>query len=538
VAGLAAAFGSGAMTNAMAELASSEAILITGSNPSVNHPIVDLYIREAVRDHEAKLVVVDPRRIELTKIAHLWLRPRPGTDVAWINGLMHVIREEGLWDRTYVDERTEGFEALAPIIDRYTPQLVEQITGIPADDLKRAARYYATAQAAAIVYAMGITQHTSGTNNVKCLANLAMLCGNVGIRGGGVNPLRGQNNVQGACDMGALPNCLPGYQGLSDQNVITRFETAWQTALDPRPGLAATEVWPAIFKGKVKGLYVMGENPVVSDPNTNEITSALAKLEFLVVQDIFMTETAKLADVVLPAASFAEKDGTFTNTERRVQRVRKAIDPPGRAWADWRIIAALSRRMGYPMSYNRPEAVMDEIASLTPIYGGIRYDRLNEDGLQWPCPTADHPGTPYLHKGTFTRGLGRFHATEYIPSEELPDDRYPLLLSTGRVREHYNSGTMSRRVAELDSVYPEPLLEIHPTDAQRFGVKKAERVKISSRRGEVAVRAEVTTACPKGVVFLPFHFGEAAANLVTIDRLDDVSKIPEYKVCAVRIDPM
>lgn len=538
MAGLAAAFGSGAMTNAMAELATSEAILITGSNPSVNHPIVDLYIRQAVRDHQAKLVVVDPRRIELTKMAHLWLRPRPGTDVAWINGMMHVIREEGLWDRAYVDERTEGIEALTPVIDRYTPDLVEQITGIPAEDLRRAARYYATARVAAIVYAMGITQHTSGTDNVKSLANLAMLCGNVGISGGGVNPLRGQNNVQGACDMGALPNCLPGYQGLSDGNAIRRFEGAWETELDPTPGLAATQLWSAISEGKVNGLYVMGENPVVSDPNTNEITSALGGLEFLVVQDLFMTETAKTADVVLPAASFAEKDGTFTNTERRVQRVRRAFNPPGRAWADWQIIAELSTRMGYPMRYDRPERIMDEIASLTPIYGGIRYNRLNGDGLQWPCPTTDHPGTPYLHKGTFTRGLGRFHAAEFIPPEELPDNRYPLLLSTGRVREHYNSGTMSRRVAELDSVYPEPLLEIHPSDAQRFGVKKSERVKISSRRGEVTVRAAVTTTCPKGVVFLPFHFGEAAANLVTIDRLDDVSKIPDYKVCAVRIDPL
>ncbi len=526
------------MTNAMAELAKSEAILITGSNPTVNHPIVDLHIRQAVRDHNAKLIIVDPRGIELTKDADLWLRPRPGTDVAWINGLMHVIWKEGLWDKAYVEKRTEGFSELETVIADFTPAHVERITGIPAEDLKRAARYYATANVAAIVYAMGITQHTSGTDNVKSLANLAMLCGNVGVEGGGVNPLRGQNNVQGACDMAALPNVLPGYQSLSDEAVVKTFEKAWGTVLDPKPGLAVTQMWPAIAEKQIRAMYIVGENPVVSDPNSNEIISTLGSLDFLVVQDIFMTETARLADVVLPAASFAEKDGTFTNTERRIQRVRKAFEPTGRSRSDWKIISTLSTRMGYPMDYETPEAIMDEIASLTPIYGGVSYDRLEVDGIQWPCPNRDHPGTPYLHKGAFTRGLGRFHPAGFNPAQELPDERYPLVFSTGRVREHYNSGSMTRRVSELATAYPEPLLEIHPKDAETFGIRTARPVKISSRRGEVTARATLTTRCPKGVVFMPFHFGESAANLLTIDTLDDISKIPQYKVCAVRIDPL
>ena len=537
MAGLAAAFGSGAMTNGMAELAGSGAILLTGSNPTVNHPIVDLHIRRAL-DNGAKLIVVDPRKIDLVKHADLWLRPRPGTDVAWINGIMSVILAEGLWDKHYVEKRTEGFAAFESIVKGFDPVFVEKVTGIPAEDLKEAARYYAKADVAAIVYAMGITQHTSGTDNVKSLANLAMLCGNVGVGGGGVNPLRGQNNVQGACDMGALPNVLPGYQSLLDEEIRKKFETVWGTPLDPSPGLAATEMWPAILQNRIKGLYVMGENPVVSDPNSSEITATLRALDFLVVQDIFMTETARLADVVLPAASFAEKNGTFTNTERRVQRVRKAFDPIGHARPDWKIISALSTKMGYPMSYTSTTEIMEEIASVTPIYGGIHPNRLEGEGLQWPCPHRDHPGTPFLHKDRFTRGRGKFHPVAFHPPEELPDESFPLVLSTGRVREHYNSGTMTRRVSELTAAYPEPLLEVHPEDAETLGIKTAGQVKISSRRGEVTARATLTTKCPKGVVFMPFHFGDAAANLVTIDKLDRVSKIPQYKVCAVRVDPV
>lgn len=537
MAGLAAAFGSGAMTNSMMEIEKACVILLTGSNPTENHPIVDLHIRRAVSQNGARLIVVDPRELELMKYADVWLRPRPGTDVAWLNGMMHVIIQEGLWDRSYVDERTENFDSLKEAVTKYDPEFVEKITGIPAGDLKKAARLYAEAEVASIVYAMGITQHATGTDNVKSIANLAMLCGNVGIEGGGVNPLRGQNNVQGACDMGALPNVLPGYQSLSPQRVIEKFEQDWKVKISPEPGLAVTEMWPAALKGKIKGLYVVGENPVISDPNSNEVKAALDSLEFLVVQDIFMTETAKLANVVLPVASFAEKEGTFTNTERRVQRVRQALAPVGQARPDWHIICELAERMGYNMHYRCAKEIMEEISRLTPIYGGIHYDRLEKDGLQWPCPTRDHPGTPILHKGRFTRGKGLFHPVEFIPPRELPDEIYPFILSTGRVLHHYNSGTMTRRVRGLNLVCPEPLLEIHHKDAEKFGIEEGSMVKVSSRRGQLVARAHATKKCPPGLVFIPFHFKEAAANLLTIDTLDPVSKIPEYKVCAVKVEP-
>jgi len=538
VAGLAAAFGSGAMTNSMAELEKADTILVTGSNPTENHPLVDLHIRRAISENGAKLIVADPRKIGLVKYADTWLRPRPGTDVAWLNGIMYIILEEGLWNSAYVEKRTEGFSALKEVVKEYNPEYVEKITGIPGKNLEKAAREYAGAGIAAIVYAMGITQHASGTDNVKSLANLAMLCGNVGIEGGGVNPLRGQNNVQGACDMGALPNVLPGYQSLSDNTVIKKFEKAWETKLESKPGLAITQMWSAVLDGRLKALYIIGENPIVSDPNANQVRAALKALEFIVVQDIFMSETARLAHVVLPAATFIEKEGTFTNTERRIQRVRKAFNPEGQAWSDSKIICELAKRMGYQMDYGCAEEIMEEIAGLTPIYGGIHYDRLENDGLQWPCPARNHPGTPYLHKGRFTRGKGLFHPTKFIPPKELPDKTYPLLFSTGRVLEHYNSGTMTRRVQGLNLVYPEPLLEIHPKDAEQLGVQKGSMVKISSRRGEIKAKTTLTTKCPRGMVFMPFHFAEAAANLVTIDTLDTISKIPEYKICAVRVEPV
>lgn len=537
MAGLAAAFGSGAMTNPMGDIEKAHVILVTGSNPTDNHPIADLHIRRALAHHGAKLIVADPRRLELVNYAHIWLRPRPGTDVVWLNGLMHVIIKEGLWDRSYVEERTENFSSLEETVMKYDPGFVEKITGIPAGDLKKVARLYAKAAVASIVYAMGITQHAAGTDNVKSIANLAMLCGNVGIEGGGVNPLRGQNNVQGACDMGALADVLPGYQSLSDQGAIEKFEQAWKVRISPEPGLVVTEIWPAAAKGKLKALFIMGENPVSSNPNANEVAAALKELDFLVVQDIFMTETAKLAHVILPAASSAEKEGTFTNTERRVQRVRQALSPVGRARPDWQIISELAERMGYPMGYESPQEIMEEITRLTPIYGGIHYDRLEQGGLQWPCPTRDHPGTPILHKRRFTRGKGLFHPVEFIPPRELPDETYPLILSTGRVLHHYNSGTMTRKVPGLQVLYPEPLLEIHPKDAEEFGIEEKSRVKVSSRRGELVARVRLTRRCPERVVFIPFHFRRAAANLLTIDALDAVSKIPQYKVCAVKIEP-
>jgi len=525
------------MTNPIADFKKADVILITGSNPTENHPTIALQMIKAVQENKTKLIVVDPREIEIAQYAEIWLRPKPGTDVAWLNGIMYVIINEDLYDISYVADRTENFMAFKETVMQYNPEFVEQVTGIPANNLIEAARLYAKAGRGSIAYAMGITQHAFGTDNVKSIANLAMLCGNVGIEGGGVNPLRGQNNVQGACDMGALPNVLPGYQSISDQETVRKFEKAWGRKLPPKPGLAATDMWPAILEGKIKGMYIVGENPLVSDPNLKHIEAALKKLDFLVVQDIFMTETAKLANVVLPAASFAEKEGTFTNTERRVQRVRQGLDPLGDSKPDWKIICNLSEKMGMPMNYDTPEEIMEEIACLVPIYGGIHYERLNKTSLQWPCPNWEHPGTPYLHKDSFARGKGLFQSVESILSDELPNEEYPFLLSTGRVLYHYNSGTMTRKVEGLNSIFPEVITEIHPLDAENKGITDGSMIKITSRRGEITTRACLTKRSPEGIVFIPFHFGEAAANILTSDTLDPVARIPAFKVCAVRVEP-
>jgi formate dehydrogenase alpha subunit len=537
VAGLAAAFGSGAMTNSLAEIANSEVLFLTGTNTTENHPIIAIKMKQAVMGGGAKLIVADPREIDMTRFAHIWLRHTPGTDVALINGLMHVIIEEGLYDKEYVQTRTEGFEDMREVLKRYTPAFVEGITGVPQEELRKAARLYAGAGRAAIFYAMGITQHVTGTDNVKSLANLAMLCGNVGIESGGVNPLRGQNNVQGACDLGALPNVFPAYQQTANAEARKKFEAAWKvSALQGTPGLTVTEMIPAAAKGDLKALYIMGENPMVSDPDLKHVEEALKNLAFLVVQDIFLTETAQLADVVLPAASFAEKDGTFTNTERRVQRVRKGVEPPGQARTDWEIIADIASRMGYEMRYRSAEEIFAEFTELTPSYAGISYKRLErEGGIQWPCPTPRHPGTPYLHKDKFVRGKGLFHAIEFIPPAELPDKDYPLLLTTGRVLYHYHTGSMTRRDDGLNFRYPEGHVEMHPVDAMEMGVEDGEKVRVTSRRGRIEMPVMVTSRSPQGTVFIPFHFFEAAANRLTNPVLDPIGKIPEYKVCAVKV---
>jgi len=535
VAGLARAFGSGAMTNSIEELRHAHCILVTGSNTSETHPIIALQIKAAVRRNGARLIVADPRKIEMTEFAWLWLRHRPGTDVALFNGIMKVIISEGLYDKKFIEKRTEGFEELKKVVERYTPDYVEGITGVPANEIISAARGYAGAESASIVYAMGITQHTTGTDNVLALANLAMLTGNVGKEGSGVNPLRGQNNVQGACDLGALPNVFPGYQPVEDQEIREKFERDWGVDLPEKNGLTVVEMVHAIEEGKIKAVYIMGENSALSDPNANRTRQALKKLDFLVVQDIFPTETTEYADVVLPAACFAEKEGTFTNTERRVQKLNKALDPPGEAKADWKIVSELAAKFGYKMEYSCPPEVMKEIASLTPIYGGIKYERLNEEGLQWPCWDEKHPGTRFLHKDRFSRGLGKFHPTSYREPVELPDEEYPFILSTGRILFHWHTGTMTRRVRALEEIYPEGLVEIHPLDAERIGLVSHELVEVSSRRGKVVAKAEITEKSPPGTVFMTFHFQEAAANLLTIDALDPIAKIPEYKVCAVKV---
>jgi formate dehydrogenase alpha subunit len=537
VAGLAAAFGSGAMTNPIKDIEKADAILITGSNTTENHPVLSSYVKRAVKFKGTKLLVIDPRRIPIARFADLWLRPNLGTDVAWINGMMHVILKEEIYDEEYVKTRTTGLDDLKKTLEKYTPEYVEEITGIPAEQLAKAARIYGKAGAVSILYAMGITQHTTGTDNVKSLANLAMLCGNVGIEGGGVNPLRGQNNVQGACDMGALPNVYTGYQKVIDEAVRTRMEKAWGVnGLPKNEGLPVTDMMQKAFEGKMKGLYVIGENPMISDPDLNHAKKCLEKLDLLIVQDIFMTETAQMADVVLPSASFAEKEGTFTNTERKVQRVRRGLNPPGEAKEDWQIIKELSGWMGYPMVYENAEAIMREISSVTPSYCGINYGRLEHEGIHWPCTGTDHPGTPCLHMDQFTCGLGVFHAIEFAPAAEVPDEEYPLYLTTGRILYQYHTGSMTMKSDGLNVMAPECFVEVSAGDADQYQIKEGDAVKVVSKRGEIEAKATISERAFKGTIFIPFHYADAAANNLTHAALDPFSKIPEYKVCAVRLE--
>jgi formate dehydrogenase major subunit/formate dehydrogenase alpha subunit len=524
------------MTNSIGEIADAKAIFIIGSNTSETHPVISYRVREAVRKG-AVLIVADPRVTEMAKLADYHLRLRPGTDVALLNGLMHIIIAEDLLDVDFIEKRTEGFEKLKEKVAEYTPERVAEITGVAVSDLRAAARAYATAENAAILYTMGITQHTTGTDNVLSVANLAMLTGNVGKPSSGVNPLRGQNNVQGACDMGGLPNVFTGYQRVGDPQVQEKFAQAWGVPLSDKPGLTVTKAMNAIHEGKIKGMLIMGENPVLSEANANHAAEALEKLEFLVVQDIFMTETAAYADVVLPAAAYAEKLGTYTNTERRVQLSYPAVPPPGEARPDWEILVDLANRLGFNWSYSGPEAIFNEMASLTPSYAGMSYQRLAENrSLQWPCPDKDHPGTPYLHVGKFSRGLGQFTPVDYKPPAELPDEEYPFVLSTGRHLFHYHTGTMTRRSAPLEQHRPEELVEIHPEDAARLGLEEGDRARISSRRGEVVAKVTLTERVKPGHVFMTFHYREAAANLLTNDAFCPVATTPELKVCAVNVE--
>jgi formate dehydrogenase alpha subunit len=536
VAGLATSFGSGAMTNSIHDIGDAAGILAIGTNTTETHPVIALEVVRAARNG-AKLIVADPREIALCRWATLWLRHRPGTDVALLMGLMRVIVDEKLLDTNFIAERCENFDAFKESLKAFDLATVSQITGVPAEDIAQAARIYATTKPATILYAMGITQHSHGTDNVMAVANLAMLTGNIGQPGAGVNPLRGQNNVQGACDMGALPNVYPGYQGVADIAIKKKFEDAWGSNLNPTAGLTLPEIFDAIHHGQIKALYIIGENPVLTDPDANHIIEALKKLEFLVVQDIFPTETGQLADIVLPAASFAEKDGTFTNTERRVQRVRKAVEPVGNSKPDWWITCQIAQRMGAKgFSFEHPAEIMAEFARLTPAYGGITYERLEKGGLQWPCPTPEHPGTPILHTELFTRGKGQFMPLEFKPPKELPDRDYPLMLTTKRSLFHYHTGSMTRRVKGLTALLGEELVEINPNDASTLGIADGEVVKVISRRGQVVAKARVTEATPAGVISMDFHFAESPVNVLTNPALDPVAKIPEFKVCAVRVE--
>lgn len=532
---MALTFGSGAMTNSIADGQNTDLFFMIGSNPDTSHPTIGLRIHQAV-DRGAKLVVVDPRKTKLAERADLWLRIKPGTDVAFLNGLMHIILEEDLWDRKFVEERTEDFDELSRLVKKYTPSEVEKITGIEEEKLHQAARMYAAEGRHAIFHGMGITHYVTGTDRVKSIANLAMLCGKVGIEGGGCNPLRGQNNVQGACDMGALFNTLPGYGSLENVDQLDKYEKAWKTKLPRRPGKPATEVWENVLKGDIRGLYVFGEDPAVADANIAHVQDALDKVDFLVVQDIFLTDTAKAADIVLPAACYAEKDGTFTNTERRAQRVRKAVNPPGEAKPDWQIFCELSNKMGYALNYESAEDIFEEIRTLLPQYAGITYKRLEEVGLQWPVPSEDHPGTAVLHTEKFTRGKGLFIPEDYIPPVEQPDDEYPMMFTTGRDLSRYNFSSMTGKTTAIDEVSPECFAEVNPEDAKRLGINDKNWVRLTSRRGSVEMRVAITDRSQEGTIFSTYNHLETLVNFLTLDALDRLSRTPEYKLCAIKVE--
>ena len=541
VAGLAMTLGSGAMTNPIEDITKKpDVIMLVGSNPEEAHPVVGMQIRQAVQ-RGCKLIVVDPRDIDLAKHADIHLKLKPGTNVAFANGIMNVIISEGLQDDKFIAERTEGYEKIKEIVKDYTPERVAQICHIDADDLRKAAIMYAKADKAPIIYCLGVTEHSTGTEGVMSMSNMALLVGKLGREGCGVNPLRGQNNVQGACDMGASPGDFPGYQKVANPEVIAKFEKAWNTKLNTNPGLHATEVFPAAIKGDIKGLYIYGEDPVVTDPDTHHIIKALESLEFFVIQELFMTETAEYADVILPGVSYAEKEGTFTNTERRVQRVRKAVTIPGNARLDTDILIDLMNRMGYPQPHLTSAQIMDEIASVTPSFGGISHARLDSEevggkGLQWPCPTKDHPGTPIMHVGKFARGLGWFYPAEYIPSAELPDEEYPIILMTGRILYHDTTRAMTGKTPELMEIEGRSFIEMNEQDAEKLGIKNGDRVRVTSRRGQIESTARVGTKVSKGESWMPFHFPDGNANWLTNAALDKYARIPEYKVCAIRIE--
>ncbi len=523
------------MTNTIDEIEKAKCIFVIGSNTTEAHPLIGSRILKA-KEKGAKLIVADPMKIHLSSFADIFVRQNLGTDVALINGIMNVILKEGWHNPTFVKERTEGFEDLQKAVEAYTPEKVEEITGISGEDIKRIAETYARSESSMIFYAMGITQHTTGVDNVKSLANLAMLCGQIGRESTGVNPLRGQNNVQGACDVGGLPNVYTGYQPVTDKKNAEKFGKAWNAKLSTENGLTLTEMMKAAIDGKIKAMFILGENPMVSDPDVQHVKKALESLDFLVLQDIFMTESSRLAHVVLPGVSFAEKDGTFTNTERKVKRVRKAIEPLGDSRQDWQIICELSTRMGYEMKYADPSEIMEEIAQLTPSYGGIHYDRIETDGLHWPCANREDPGTPCLHRTQFTRGKGLFHAVAYLPPAELPDKEYPYMLTTGRTYVHYHTGTMTRKSPSLNKEMEEGYVEINPQEARSLKIAQGERIKVRSRRGEIEIKADLSERVERTMVYIPFHFAESAANVLTNPALDPIAKIPEYKVCAVRIE--
>lgn len=547
VAGLAASFGSGAMTNSIDDIAESKCIFIIGSNTFEQHPLIGRKIM-AAKKNGGKLIYADPRYTCTGKQADLYMQFKSGADVAIFNCLMGEIIRNGWEDKEWIATRAKGFDELKEMVlrDDYLPENVEKISGIPAEQLRTAAEWIGTAESSTLLYSMGITQHTVGVDNVKSTANLQMLTGNIGKRGGGVNALRGQNNVQGACDMGALPVVFTGYQKVIDPAAYKKFEDAWgfpDGICAAANGYEVTTMVNVLADnpGELKGMYIMGENPMLSDPDLTHAEHAFKNLDFLVVQDIFLTETAEFADVVLPAACYAEKVGTQTSTERRVQMWRKAQDPPGDAKLDWKIIAEVAAAMGYAdqFAWESAEDIFNEIAELTPSYHGMNYERLAKpEALHWPCPALDHPGTPILHIGKCAHpdGKGVMHALEWKPPAEVPDDEYPFILTTGRILFHWHTGSMTRRSETLDKEVPTGFVEINTEDARALGIKDKELVRASTRRGVIDVPAKVTRDIMKGVMFMPFHFAECAANRLTNNALDPICKIPEFKACAVKIE--
>ncbi|EGO5829888.1 formate dehydrogenase subunit alpha [Enterococcus faecalis] len=536
--GLAQTLGSGAMTNPIADITEDvDMILLVGSNPEEAHPVIGAQIRQAIQTG-TQVVVVDPRKINLVKDSALHLQVQAGTNVAFANGMMHVILKEGLADRHFIEERTEGFSDLEKMVADYTPEKVAEICHIHPEDLIQAARMYAKAEKAPIIYCLGVTEHSTGTEGVMSMSNLAMLVGKVGKPGCGVNPLRGQNNVQGACDMGCMPYDFPGYQKVNNPEVIDKFEKAWHVPLNRNTGLTSTKVLPAATAGNVKGLYIFGEDPIVTDPDTGHVRQALESLDFLVVQELFMTETAAYADVVLPGISYAEKDGTFTNTERRVQRVRKAVEPRGQAREDYEIFCEVMTRMGYPCAYESAKEIMEEISAMTPSFGGINYERLEKESLQWPCRSLTDPGTPIMHVGSFARGKGLFKAIPYKQAQELPDEEYPYLMSTGRMLYHYNTRAMTGRTEGINQIANHSYIEINAVDAQALGIQEGDKVEVHSRRGKIETYAAVGNRVFPQEVFMTFHFPDGNVNEITNAVFDDIATIPEYKVCAVAIKPV
>jgi formate dehydrogenase alpha subunit len=539
------ALGSSAMSNTAAEVIHSDVFLVTGSNTAETHPIIALQMKAAVEKHGAKLIVVDPRRVEMVNWATLWLPEKPGTDVPLFSAMAHVIIKEQLYNQDFIDRRTEGFEDFRKSIEPCTPEYAEAISGVDRNLIIQAARMYAKAKNAAIYWALGIPEHSHGTDNAMSLIHLALLTGHIGRQGTGLNPLRGQNNVQGASDSGAMPWHYPGYQRVDEEASARKFEQAWNIepgGLNRRLGLTTTEILSEVRPGGVRALHIMGENPMMSEPNLNHTRHMMEQVEFLVAQDLFINESGAYADVFLPAASWAEKEGTFTNTDRRVQRVRKALEPRGQARADWEIICDLAGRIDKKLgrqqtsfwAFRSPAEVLEEMGRVVPEYAGVKYSRIEKQGLQTPVWDDNHPGTPYLFAESFPRGRGKFYDIEYVPSVEMPDEEYPFILTTGRLLEHWHGGTLTRH-SKLDDLYPHARIEINPADAARLKIEDDQAVRVSSRRGTIVLRAWVTQRTTVGVVFVPMHFAEAAANLLTIDALDPLAKIPEYKACAVRI---